>query len=164
MPSVWLTPLPCSCLCWNITTRSVLAILFEIIALIQYSPPRSISVLFTTTFTFGLLSIYSPIIYVYIHIHMYMGVCICMCMYFFFLCPHYNLLIRCYNNAWNTVDTQIYVMIPLLHSNSFPGLSSGNWPQNYHTFQRYVTDIKECQWLSSFSMRLRAPHLEMTFW
>lgn len=149
---VWLTPLPCSCLCWNITTRSVLTILFEIVVLTRYSRPCSSS-FYHSIYIWDF--VYLPTYHRCVHTHMYVHEYVCMCMYFFSLHPHYNLLISCDNNAWNTADTQIYVMAPTLHSNSLPGLSSGNSPQSYHTFQRYVIDIKECQWLSLFSTRLR---------
>lgn len=98
--------------------------------------------------------IYLPT-YLYVCVHTY--ICIYMCI--FFLCAHYHLLISCYNNAWNTLGTQIYVILPIVNSNRLPGLSSGNLPQCYHTSWRYVRDSKESQWFSSFPMRLRAPTL-----
>lgn len=74
-----------------------------------YSLPWSISILFTTAFTPGILSIYLSIyLFVCVHICMCMYMNIHVCIFFLFV------LTSCYNNACIIAGTQIYVILPML--------------------------------------------------
>lgn len=127
---VWHTPLPGSHLCSNITVHPM----SNCNPHPWYFLPCSISVLSSQHLTWD---------FIHLSINLSMCVHVCICMYMHVhvcvvsLCPHCNVLISCYSDAWNIAGTQIHVIFPVLNSHRLPGLSSGNSPYILAVWQGY---------------------------